>query len=67
MSKFEVYTIEIQSEADLAKEIARIANLSMKLGYQLGKEDRMLSKQEAYGQISHSASLLKGILNWLGK
>ena len=63
----EVYPIDIQSEEDLAREIARIANLSLNLGYQLEKEDRMISRQEAYVQISHSASLLKGILRWLGK
>ena len=33
---------------DLAKEIARIANLSLKLGYRLEKQERMLSRQEAY-------------------
>jgi hypothetical protein len=63
----EIYPIEIHSEMDLAEEVARIANLSIKLGYQLEKEGRMLSRQEAYQQVSHSASLLKGILNWLGK
>jgi hypothetical protein len=35
----------------------------MKLGYQLEKEDRMLSKEEAYVQLGHSASLLKAILD----
>jgi len=63
----EVYPITIDSEADLAHEVARIANLSLQLGYRLEKEDRMLSRQEAYQQISHSASLLKGVLRWLGK
>ena len=63
----EIYPITIESEADLAREVARIANLSMKLGYQLEKEGRMLSRQEAYEQISHSASMFRGILRWLGK
>jgi hypothetical protein len=63
----EIYPIDIHSEEDLAKEIARIANLSIKLGYQLEKEGQMLSRQEAYEQISHSASLFRGILAWLGK
>ena len=58
----EMYPIAIRSEMDLAKEIARIANLSLKLGYRLEKEGRMLSRQEAYRQISHSASLFKSIL-----
>ena len=62
-----VYPIVIQSELDLSREIARIANLSINLGYQLEKEGRMISRQEAYTQISHSASLFRGILAWLGK
>ena len=56
--------IDVKFEDDLVREIARIANLSMKLGYQLEKENRMLSKEEAYVQIGHSASLLKGILDY---
>jgi hypothetical protein len=36
----------------------------MKLGYQLEKENRMLTKEEAYIQVGHSASLLKAILKW---
>ena len=67
LSKIRVYPIEIKSEGDFAKEVARIANLSMKLGYQLEKKGRLLSREEAYQQISHSASLFKGILSWLGK
>ena len=63
----EIYPIDIRSEIDLAKEIARIANLSLNLGYRLEKEDRMLSRQEAYEQISHSASLLKAIIRFAGK
>lgn len=61
------YPIEIRSEEDFAKEIARIANLSLNLGYKLAKEGRMLSGQEAYEQISHSALLFRGILRWMGK
>ncbi len=67
LSKIRIDPIEIQSESDLAKEIAKIANLSKNLGYQLEKESRMLSREEAYEQISHSASLLKDILRWLGR
>ena len=57
--------IDVKFENDLVREIARIANLSMKLGYQLEKEDRMLSKDEAYVQLGHSASLLKAVLEWV--
>lgn len=67
LAMIKVYPVDIKSEADLTKEIARVASLSMKLGYQLEKESRMLSRKEAYEQISHSASLFKGILTWLGK
>ena len=64
LSLIEIYPIEIRSEEDLAREIARIANLSLKLGYKLEKEGRMLFRQEAYEQISQSASLFRGILAW---
>ena len=67
LSKIEIYSVVIRSEEDLAKEVARIANLSLKLGYQLEKEGRLLSKEEAYRQVSHSASLLRGILKWLDR
>ena len=49
-------------EADLACEIARIANLSRKLGYKLRAENRSITKEEAYVQLGHSASLLKAVL-----
>jgi hypothetical protein len=49
-------------EADLAREIARIANLSRKLGYKLREEKRDMTKPEAYIQLGHSASLLRAVL-----
>jgi hypothetical protein len=49
-------------EADLAREIARIANLSRVLGYKLRSEKRDMTKQEAYVQLGHSASLLRAVL-----
>jgi hypothetical protein len=54
-------------EQDLAREIARIANLSLALGYKLEDEGRLLTKEEAYQQLSHSASLMKAVLVYLGK
>ncbi|PKN53254.1 MAG: hypothetical protein CVU55_03325 [Deltaproteobacteria bacterium HGW-Deltaproteobacteria-13] len=54
-------------EADLAREIARIANLSRKLGYKLRAEKRDMTKQEAYVQLGHSASLLKAVLQHYNK
>ena len=65
LERIKIYPIQIKSEDDLVREIARIANLSMKLGYQLEKENRMLSKEEAYVQLGHSASLLKAILEYV--
>ena len=67
INKIKIYPIKIESEKDLAKEIARIANLSLKKGYQIQDEKRLLTKDEAYEQISHSASLFKAILEYAGK
>ena len=67
MDKIKIYPIKINSEKDLANEIARIANLSLKKGYQIQDEKRLLTKEEAYEQISHSASLFKAILEYVGK
>lgn len=65
IDKIKIYHIKIESEEDLANEIARIANLSLKKGYQIQDEKRLLTKEEAYEQISHSASLLKAILRYV--
>jgi hypothetical protein len=67
IDKINIYPIKIESEKDLAKEIARIANLSMKKGYQIEDDNRLLTKEEAYEQISHSASLFKSILEYVDK
>lgn len=49
-------------EADLIREIARIANISRLLGYKLRYENRDMTPEEAYIQLGHSASLLKAVL-----
>jgi hypothetical protein len=67
VDKIRIYPIKIDSEKDLANEIARIANLSLKKGYQIQDEKRLLSKVEAYEQISHSASLFKAILEYVDR
>ena len=64
LERIKIYPIQIKSEDDLVREIARIANLSMKLGYRLEAENRMLTKEEPYIQLGHSASLLKAILDY---
>lgn len=65
IEKIKVYKIKIESEEDLAKEISRIANISVKKGYQIEDENRLLTKAEIYDQISHSASLFRAILKYL--
>ncbi|PKN20435.1 MAG: hypothetical protein CVU71_01185 [Deltaproteobacteria bacterium HGW-Deltaproteobacteria-6] len=49
-------------EEDLAGEIARIANITRRLGYKLRAENRNITREEAYVQLGHSASLLKAVL-----
>lgn len=49
-------------ETDLAREIARIANITRKLGYKLRAENRVMTREEAYVQLGHSASLLQAVL-----
>jgi hypothetical protein len=68
--KKNMYPIQLSGdkfEEDLAREIARIANLSRHLGLRLKKENRDLTKEEAYIQLGHSASLMKAVLKHLGK
>ncbi len=65
LDRIKIYPIKIQTEDDLIQEIARIANLSMKLGYQLEAENRNLNREEAYIQLGHSASLFKAILDYI--
>ena len=47
IDRIKIYPIKIESEEDLANEIARIANLSIKKGYQVQDEKRLLTKEEA--------------------
>lgn len=65
VEKIKIYKIMIASEEDLAKEISRIANISLKKGYQIEDENRLLTKAEIYDQIGHSASLFKAILRYV--
>lgn len=65
LEMIKVYDIELKTEEDLAKEIARIANLSMTLGYKLEDEGRLLSREEGYQQNSHSGSLFRAVLRYV--
>ncbi len=67
LNQITLYDIVIASEQDLAREIVRIANLSMILGYRLQDEKRLLTRQEAYTQLSHSASLFRAVLRYVGQ
>lgn len=59
-----MFPIVINNENDLAREIARIANLSRQLARRLEQEKRDMTSDEAYIQISHSASLLRAVLSY---
>ena len=54
-------------EEDLAKEVARIANVSRVLGVKLRTENRDMTSNEGLAQIGHSASLLKAVLAAIDK
>lgn len=65
-----IYPVNLRTdhlEEDLAREIARIANISRTLGHKLRKENRDMTREEAYVQLGHSASLLKAVLKQIGK
>ncbi len=62
---YEIKLSKENFEEDLAKEIARIANISRQLGYKIKAENRNMTKEEAYVQLGHSASLVKAVLHSL--
>ncbi len=59
--------ITILNEADLAREIAKVANSARKLGNQIREEQRDMTQNEVYTQLSRSASLLHAVLKYVGK
>lgn len=61
-----VYPLAVGSEKELAREVARVANLSIALGKRLRAQNRLPTRAEAYEQLSHSASLLRAVLVWTG-
>ncbi|MBE0617236.1 MAG: hypothetical protein IH608_04835 [Proteobacteria bacterium] len=66
LERVRVYPVTIRSEEDLTREIARVANGALVLGERLRAEDRQPTAQEAYEQLSHSASVLRAVLVWTG-
>lgn len=57
-----IYDIKVNSQEDLASQIARIATISNQLALKLEKENRDMTPEEAYGQVVHSASLFKATM-----
>jgi len=49
-------------EADLAREITRIANGASRLAERMRRENRDMTPEEAYGQLAQSAALLEAVL-----
>jgi hypothetical protein len=67
LNKIEIFPITIKNENDLVEQIARIATKSKELGYRLQKEkSEKMTVDEAYQQISQSASLFKAVLEYVG-
>jgi hypothetical protein len=54
----------ISSEADLADEIAAVAESARKLGLKIRMENRNMTVDEVYTQVIRSASLFSAILSW---
>jgi hypothetical protein len=59
--------ITIRNESDLAREIAKVANTARNLGLIIRKEKRDMTQNEAYTQVTKSASLFRAILKYVGK
>lgn len=59
-----IVPMEIRNEADLAREIAAIAESSRRLGGRMRREKRDMTTAEAYSQVVRSASLLKAVLHY---
>lgn len=61
-----MYDIKLRADSfdeDVAREIARIANISRQLAFKMKAENRDMTQEEAYAQLGHSASLLKAVLS----
>jgi hypothetical protein len=60
-----MYDIELRPDSfdeDVAREVARIANISRQLAFKIKAENRNMTREEAYVQLGHSASLLRAVL-----
>ncbi len=59
-----MHPIAIRNEHELAREIARIANLARGLALKMKRENREMTQDEAYTELARSASLLKAIISY---
>jgi hypothetical protein len=60
-----MYEIKVRPDhldEDLAREIVRIAKISRDLAAKMKTDNRNMTKEEAFNQLGHSASLLKAVL-----
>jgi hypothetical protein len=63
---YEITLTRTNFENDLARETARIANISRALAARVRlRKDQIMTEDEAYAQLGHSASLLRAVLNVL--
>jgi hypothetical protein len=65
MDKVKLFPMTIKNEEDLIQNIALIATKSKDLGYNLLKKQKNMTQEEAYQQISQSASLFKAVLEYV--
>jgi hypothetical protein len=59
--------VSIDSEDDLVKAIVDVANASFALAQKIRAEHRLMTEQEAFGQLRLSVALFGGILRYVGK
>ena len=65
IDKIKITQMKIDKEEDLINLIVQIATESKELGYRLERENRNMTKEEAYWRISRSASLFKAVLEYV--
>jgi hypothetical protein len=59
-----MHPIAIRDEHELAREIAGIANMARGLALKMKRENREMTRDEAYIELARSASLLKAVLSY---
>jgi hypothetical protein len=59
-----MYPIVIRDEHEIAREIAGIATMARGLALKMERENREMTRDEAYTELARSASLLKAVLSY---